>query len=101
MRRFRHPRDVISHAIDFIHFEGLPMELTGRFLLDRAFHSCFVENVGRKRPGHDTGVCPHAHNNRNMAGSGTATVRERTKAGQLASAETPLHPPGARRWTRS
>jgi hypothetical protein len=43
MRRC-HPRDVISHAIDFIHFEGLPMELT-EDLLDRAFHSCFVENV--------------------------------------------------------
>jgi hypothetical protein len=39
-----HPRDVISHAIDIIHFESLPMELNEE-VLDRAFHSCFVENV--------------------------------------------------------
>jgi hypothetical protein len=45
-KRFRrcHPRDVISHAIDIIHFEALPMSLT-EDLLDRAFFSCFVENV--------------------------------------------------------
>jgi len=39
-----HPRDVISHAIDIIHFEALPMLLT-EDILDRAFLSCFVENV--------------------------------------------------------
>jgi len=39
-----HPRDVISHAIDIANFEGLPRELT-EDLLDRAFYSCFVENV--------------------------------------------------------
>ena len=39
-----HPRDVISHAIDIIHFEALPMELNAD-LLDRAFNSCFVESV--------------------------------------------------------
>ena len=39
-----HPRDVISHAIDIIHFEALPMQLT-EDVLDRAFFSCFVENV--------------------------------------------------------
>jgi predicted ATPase with chaperone activity len=39
-----HPRDVISHAIDIIHFESLPMALN-EDILDRAFHSCFVENV--------------------------------------------------------
>jgi hypothetical protein len=45
-KRFRrcHPRDVISHAIDIIHFERLPMELS-EDVLDHAFHSCFVENV--------------------------------------------------------
>jgi hypothetical protein len=39
-----HPRDVISHAIDIIHFESLPMALNDD-VLDRAFNSCFVENV--------------------------------------------------------
>jgi hypothetical protein len=43
-KQFRrcHPRDVISHAIDLIHFERLPLELTDN-LLDRAFESCFLE----------------------------------------------------------
>jgi hypothetical protein len=42
-RRFRrcHPRDVLSHAIDLINFEGLAFKLT-ETLLDRAFRSCFV-----------------------------------------------------------
>ncbi len=40
MRRC-HPRDVLSHAIDFIRFERLPFELTGE-VLDHAFESCFV-----------------------------------------------------------
>lgn len=39
-----HPRDVLSHAIDIIHFEKLPFELT-EHLLDRAFESCFVEET--------------------------------------------------------
>ncbi len=45
-KRFRrcHPRDVITHAIDIINFERRPPELTME-ILDRAFHSCFVENV--------------------------------------------------------
>lgn len=45
-KRFRrcHPRDVIMHAIDIINFESLPMELTEN-VLDRAFQSCFVENI--------------------------------------------------------
>ena len=43
MRRC-HPRDVISHAIDIINFESLPRELN-EDVLDRAFFSCFVENV--------------------------------------------------------
>jgi DNA-binding MarR family transcriptional regulator len=46
-RAFRrcHPRDVLSHAIDLIHFEKLPFELTDD-LLDRAFDSCFLEETG-------------------------------------------------------
>jgi predicted ATPase with chaperone activity len=45
-RKFRrcHPRDVISHAIDIINFESLPRQLN-EDVLDRAFHSCFVEDV--------------------------------------------------------
>lgn len=37
-----HPRDVITHAIDIINFESLPLRLTDD-VLDRAFRSCFVE----------------------------------------------------------
>lgn len=46
-RPFRrcHPRDVLSHAIDLIHFEKLKFELTDD-LLDRAFESCFLEETG-------------------------------------------------------
>src|SRR5262249_41961670 len=45
-KRFRrcHPRDVITHAIDILNFERRPMALTEE-VLDRAFHSCFVENI--------------------------------------------------------
>jgi hypothetical protein len=45
-KRYRrcHPRDVITHAIDILNFERRPMELTEE-VLDRAFHSCFVENI--------------------------------------------------------
>ena len=43
MRRC-HPRDVITHAIDILNFERRPMELTEE-VMDRAFHSCFVENI--------------------------------------------------------
>jgi SpoVK/Ycf46/Vps4 family AAA+-type ATPase len=45
-KRFRrcHPRDVISHAVDILHFERRPMAFTSD-VLDRAFNSCFVENV--------------------------------------------------------
>src|SRR5205823_634284 len=34
-----HPRDVLTHALNLIHFEKLPMELTAE-ILDRAFRSC-------------------------------------------------------------
>ena len=40
MRRC-HPRDVLTHAIDFIRFERMPFELTGE-VLDHAFDSCFI-----------------------------------------------------------
>ena len=39
-----HPRDVLMHAIDIINFESLPRVLD-EDLLDRAFYSCFVEDV--------------------------------------------------------
>jgi SpoVK/Ycf46/Vps4 family AAA+-type ATPase len=39
-----HPRDVLSHAIDLIHFESRPYRLTEE-LLDRAFESCFVQDT--------------------------------------------------------
>lgn len=37
------PRDVLSHAIDLIHFEKLPYALNPD-VLDRAFESCFVQD---------------------------------------------------------
>jgi predicted ATPase with chaperone activity len=45
-KRFRrcHPRDVITHAVDILNFERRPMELS-EDVLDRAFDSCFVENI--------------------------------------------------------
>jgi hypothetical protein len=45
-KRFRrcHPRDVITHAIDILNFERREMVLTEE-VLDRAFNSCFVENI--------------------------------------------------------
>jgi predicted ATPase with chaperone activity len=45
-KRYRrcHPRDVISHAIDLINFEARPKKLTAD-VLDRAFDSCFTDNV--------------------------------------------------------
>jgi len=39
-----HPRDVITHALDIVNFEGLPRTLT-QDVLDHAFVSCFVENI--------------------------------------------------------
>ena len=37
-----HPRDVLSHALNLMHFEKLPVALTDE-ILDRAFRSCFLE----------------------------------------------------------
>ncbi len=39
-----HPRDVITHAVDWIRFECLPMELNDQ-VLDHAFESCFLEQA--------------------------------------------------------
>jgi hypothetical protein len=44
MRRC-HPRDILSHAIDLMHFERLPFRLADD-LLDRAFESCFLQEDG-------------------------------------------------------
>jgi hypothetical protein len=38
-----HPRDVLTHALNLIRFERLPLELTDD-LLDRSFASCFVQD---------------------------------------------------------
>ena len=37
-----HPRDVLSHAMNLMHFEKLPFHLTDE-ILDRAFESCFLQ----------------------------------------------------------
>jgi len=37
-----HPRDVLTHAFNLIHFEKMPPRLTDG-ILDRAFESCFLE----------------------------------------------------------
>jgi len=37
-----HPRDVLTHALNLIHFEKLPLELSDA-ILNRAFESCFVQ----------------------------------------------------------
>jgi len=37
-----HPRDVLTHALNIIHFEKLPFELNEQ-ILDRAYESCFVQ----------------------------------------------------------
>src|SRR5215472_6815670 len=39
-----HPRDVLSHALNLMHFEKLPSALTDE-ILDRAFESCFLEEA--------------------------------------------------------
>jgi hypothetical protein len=43
-KQFRrcHPRDLLSHALNLIHFERLPYELNDE-ILDRAYESCFVQ----------------------------------------------------------
>jgi hypothetical protein len=57
-RRFRatgkvfrrcHPRDLLTHAINLMHFEKLPFRLTAE-VLDRAFESCFVQEEAEQTP---------------------------------------------------
>jgi hypothetical protein len=44
-----HPRDVLGHALNLIHFEKLPLNLTPE-LLDRAFESCFLQQGEEQAP---------------------------------------------------
>jgi hypothetical protein len=44
-----HPRDLLTHAINLIHFEKLPYRLTAQ-VLDRAFESCFVQEEVEHTP---------------------------------------------------
>lgn len=44
-----HPRDVLGHALNLIHFEKLPLNLTQE-LLDRAFESCFLQEEDQQAP---------------------------------------------------
>jgi len=48
-KQFRrcHPRDVLGHALNLMHFEKLPSVLTPE-LLDRAFESCFLQEEDLK-----------------------------------------------------
>lgn len=39
-----HPRDVLTHALNLMHFEKLPYELTAK-ILDHAFESCFLQEA--------------------------------------------------------
>src|ERR1022692_2922156 len=50
-RTFRrcHPRDVLGHALNLIHFEKLPFNLT-KELLERAFESCFLQEGEEQAP---------------------------------------------------
>ncbi len=50
------PRDVLSHALNLMHFEKLPYALTDE-ILDRAFHSCFLEESDDE-PVADTAILP-------------------------------------------
>ena len=51
-----HPRDVLSHALNLIHFEKLPYELN-ETILDRAFASCFLEESEAEAPA-ETEIVP-------------------------------------------
>jgi hypothetical protein len=44
-----HPRDLLTHAINLMHFEKLPYQLTAQ-VLDRAFESCFVQDEVERTP---------------------------------------------------
>jgi hypothetical protein len=53
------PRDVLSHALNLIHFEKLPFALTDE-ILDRAFHSCFLEENADERAGDSPILSSHS-----------------------------------------
>jgi hypothetical protein len=44
-----HPRDVLTHALNLLHFEKLPLQLTDH-ILDRAFDSCFLSEEDSASP---------------------------------------------------
>ena len=44
-----HARDLLTHAINLMHFEKLPYQLTAQ-VLDRAFESCFVQEEAEGAP---------------------------------------------------
>lgn len=44
-----HPRDVLTHAVNLLNFEKLPLELTDQ-ILDRAFDSCFLSEEETAAP---------------------------------------------------
>jgi hypothetical protein len=44
-----HPRDVLTHVLNLIHFEKLPLQLTDQ-ILDRAFDSCFLSEEDSAPP---------------------------------------------------
>jgi hypothetical protein len=58
-RTFRrcHPRDVLGHALNLIHFEKLPFNLT-KELLERAFESCFLQEGEEQAPAEAPPILP-------------------------------------------
>lgn len=55
-----HPRDVLTHALNLIHFERLPMDLTDD-LLSRAFDSCFLQEEDNA-PAREIAIVPSSSN---------------------------------------
>ena len=51
-----HPRDLISHALNLMHFEKLPYALTDA-ILDIAFNGCFLDENAETQ-GHETDILP-------------------------------------------
>lgn len=52
MRRC-HPRDVLTHVLNLLHFEKLPYALTDE-ILDRAYESCYVQESQDEAPQMET-----------------------------------------------
>jgi hypothetical protein len=55
-----HPRDLLSHALNLIHFEKLPFALTDE-LMDRAFDSCFVQDSQEEAVAAPAAAAPAGH----------------------------------------